>query len=175
MYEVDKKDRVAELTNVPQSSIGAPIPVVLSDEHTTTLAYYVQETPGDWDGTTVRVVGPAGASDAIAIVRFEHCYVSMFGPPNDEAFAGHPLAGRGLQPYAVFEVLESSWVRKLEQMNSVHAYHRPSDFSALRHYIFAFHDSTFECVAKSLSVSLMRGSMEDALPEMRKKLGWHAV
>jgi len=33
MYEVDLKDRVVELEGVPQSSVGAPIPVVLAGEH----------------------------------------------------------------------------------------------------------------------------------------------
>ena len=55
--------------------------------------------------------------------RFEHCYAHMFGPPNDEALRGHPLAGRGLRPYAAFEIRQSSWLRRLERMNSVHPRH----------------------------------------------------
>lgn len=31
MYQVDDKDRVGELHDVPQSSVGAPHPFVLSD------------------------------------------------------------------------------------------------------------------------------------------------
>ena len=52
----------------------------------------------------------------------------MFGPPNDEAFDGHPLARRGLRPYGAFEVTHSSWIRQLEQMNSVHPHHSPPLF-----------------------------------------------
>jgi hypothetical protein len=40
--------------------------------------------------------------DAVALVRFKHCQVHMFGPPNDETFEDHPLAARGLEPYSVF-------------------------------------------------------------------------
>ncbi len=72
----------------------------------------------------------------------------MFGPPNDEAFAGHPLASRGLQPYGAFEVLASSWIRQLERMNAVHRHHDPEDFAVYRHIVLAFHDSTFECIAE---------------------------
>ena len=35
----------------------------------------------------------------------------------DEAFSGHPLAERGLQPYSTFEVLDSSWIRGLMKRN----------------------------------------------------------
>ena len=84
----------------------------------------------------------------------------MFGPPNDEAFDGHPLASRGLTPYAEFEVIDSSWLRQLEKMNSVHPYHNRERFMAnLHHFVFAFHDSTFECIAASFSVSIHRGSL----------------
>jgi hypothetical protein len=41
-----------------------------------------------------------------------------FGPSNDEAFSGHPLAARGLTPYGAFKIENSSWVRHLERMNS---------------------------------------------------------
>ena len=58
MYQVAECDRIVELTDVPQSSVGAPIPFVMSDEHSLVLAYYLQESDPAWDGTTVRVVSP---------------------------------------------------------------------------------------------------------------------
>src|SRR5947209_6009447 len=102
MYDVDQKDRVVELTDLPQSSVGAPIPIVLSDEFTTVVAYYVKETQLAWDGSDVSLVGPRSEDETVALVRFGHRYAMMFGPPNDEAFEGHPLAGRGLEPYGSF-------------------------------------------------------------------------
>jgi len=47
MYSVDERDRVIELDGVPQSSVGAPLPIVLSDEHKILLAYIVQDAPSD--------------------------------------------------------------------------------------------------------------------------------
>jgi hypothetical protein len=90
----------------------------------------------------------------------------MFGPPNDEAFTGHPLASRGLEPYAVFEVEQSSWIRQLERMNAVHPNHKPELFASYRHFVFAFHDSTFEAVADGFEVQLMSGSMRSAVSKM---------
>lgn len=95
----------------------------------------------------------------------------MFGGPNDEAFDGHPLAARGLTPYGVFEVKDSSWIRKLERMNSVHPMHNRELFlKRLRHFIFAFHDSTFECVAERFEFDLIEGSMMDVLQHMGRIL-----
>jgi len=172
MYSVDERDQVGTLEGVPQSSVGAPMPVVLSDEHRVVLAYYVEERAPDWDGFAPRLVTPDDGNEPIAIVRFSHCEAHMLGPPNDEAFAGHPLAKRGLEPYSAFEVTESSWVRHLERMNSVHPYHRPDAFWQLRHLIFAFHDSTFECVCRSFDVRSARGSLKSVLPTMAALLEW---
>jgi len=33
----------------------------------------------------------------------------------------------------------------------VHDRHSPARYSALRHFIFTFHDSTFECVAEGVT------------------------
>jgi hypothetical protein len=148
---------------MPQSSVGAPCPAVMSGEHFVHLAYYLQETPAGWDGTFVRVVGEFSEDEPCALVRFLRPAAHMFGPPNDEAFAGHPLASRGLKPYAVFEVNHSSWIRTLERMNSVHPRHRPERYAAYKHFVFAFHDRVFECVAEDFQVSVQRGSVAGML------------
>lgn len=62
----------------------------------------------------------------------------MFGPPNDEALAGHPLTERGLRSYSVFRMENSSLIRSLERMNSVHRSHKAAAYDALSHHIFAF-------------------------------------
>jgi hypothetical protein len=97
------------------------------------------------------------------LVRFTRPIAHMFGPPNDEAFAGHPLAQRGLEPYSVFEVHQSSWIRALERMNSVHPRHRPEAYARYKHFVFAFHDSVFECIAEGFELSAYRGSVSAVL------------
>lgn len=166
MYEVDEKDAVWSLETIPQSSVGAPIPLVLSDEGTTVVAYYAQETPKGWDGRTIRMISPTEEDEPVILVRFHICYAAMFGPPNDEAFEGHPLASRGLKPYGSFVVENSSWLRKLERMNAVHSRHQPERYWQLKHYILSFHDSTFECIADGYSVEERRGSVQGSLPRM---------
>ena len=167
MYRVDERDTVSPLPDTPQSSVGAPLPAILADEHRLLLAYRVEEPDPDWDGTYATVVDPGHRDMSIAIVDFVRPVLHMFGLPNDEAFAGHPLADRGLRPYAAVEVIGSSWIRAAERMNAVHPSHDRARFLAgLRHFIFTFHDSTFECIAEGLSISLIRGSMRDAVERM---------
>ena len=165
-YTPDERDRVVPLDDVPQSDVGAPLPVVVANDYQLLLVYLLQETPEDWDGTWTRIVCPESGGLPVAAVRFQQPYAHLFGPPNDEAFEGHPLAERGLCPYGAFAVENSSWVRALERMNSVHEHHRPERFWQLTHYVFAFHDSTFECVADGLSVTLHRGSIRDVVAAM---------
>lgn len=148
---------------MPQSSVGAPCPMILAGEHHLHLAYYLENRSPDWDGTTVRVVGEGTSGERVALVEFTDAYAHMFGPPNDEAFSGHPLASRGVGPYRVHEVYHSSWIRTLERMNAVHPYHRPEHFSCYRHFIFAFHDRTFECIAEAFIITVHTGSVVEVL------------
>lgn len=168
MYVVDDADEVVELS-APQSNVGAPLPLVLADEGTLLLAYLLQEHDPDWDGTYVTIVGMHHAG-RVAIVEFDRHRAFVFGPPNDEAFEGHPLASRGLEPYGAFEIRRSSWIRALERMNRVHEHHDPATFESLRHFVFAFHDSTFECVARGFDIRLAAGSLSDALRTMETRL-----
>jgi hypothetical protein len=110
-------------------------------------------------------VDQEGSEEPIALVRLE-CAAHMFGPPNDEAFSGHPLASRGLQPYRAFRIEDSSWIRKLEGMNRVHEHHKLERFHALQHLVFAFHDSTFECICKQFDVRTEHGAILDVIPAM---------
>ena len=133
--------------------------MVVAGEHSLRLAYYLEERPAEWDGTSIRLLSDRDADEPCALVTFKGAYAHMFGPPNDEAFSGHPLAERGLHPYAVFEIEQSSWLHGLERMNAVHPYHRPEHFAKYKHYVFAFHDTTFECIAESFAISVHRGSV----------------
>jgi hypothetical protein len=159
MYHVDERDSVVELRDVPRANIGAPCPAVMAAEHRLDLVYLVSEPDPKWDGTYINVVSPTTEGRLVARIRFDRPYAHLFGPPNDEAFSGHPLASRGLGPHRAWEVHDSSWLRALEEMNSVHPYHRTAAFAELRHFVFAFHDTTFECIATSYHCHLERGSV----------------
>ena len=130
MYEIDELDTVVELTDVPDQCPGAPSPIVIADGYECLLSYLLHESGS-------------------ALIRFHHAWLHALGGPNDEAISGHPLYARGLDSYGAYEVQHSSLIRGMERMNSVHPSHNPKRFENLRHFIFTFHDDTFECVAES--------------------------
>ncbi len=163
MYHVDSHDRVVELSDFPQCSIGAPLPSVISTEHETVLLFLLDDVSEDWDGTSTRIVSLSSADEPLAMVTFHKCYAHMFGPPNEEAYMGHPLAGRGFRPFGAFRIENSSWLRRVESMNSAHRNHSPARFAALTHFIATFHDSTFECIASSYTVEVMQAPPKQAL------------
>ena len=162
MYSVDEKDKIIELKTLPQSSVGAPTPLVLSNEHRTIVAYYLQDENYNSEFK----------NEPIAIVTFKHCLSVMFGPPNDEAFRGHPLASRGLSPYSFFLVENSSWLRTLEKMNSVHPYHSQKLFEDYKHFVLSFHDSVLECISEQYDYEVVEGPILNVVGIMKERLSY---
>lgn len=107
MYEIDEWDHVVELSDVPRPEPGAACPIVLAEEGRLVLSYQTPNTPSH-----------SLAATCLAMVRFTRPYMHFFGPPNDEALAGHPLSCRGLRPYGVYRVDHSSLIRRLELESS---------------------------------------------------------
>lgn len=64
MYEVDSKDEIVELEDVPQWETGAPSPVILSDEYMTLLGYN-EANFTDWETAKVEDL-----KAATVIIRF---------------------------------------------------------------------------------------------------------
>jgi hypothetical protein len=134
MYVVDDRDQVIPCNDAPSPGVPTNV-IVVAGSRDVMLSYES---------------GPGGVRRAL--VAFEHARTHYLGSPNDETLHGHPLRKRGLGFYGAFEVVNSSWIRALEQMNSVHPRHDPSRFEELRHFIFTFQDVTFECIAKQVKV-----------------------
>jgi hypothetical protein len=150
IYSIDDHDVVIELTGVPEIEPGAPCPELVADEHSITLTYWIPDRPP---------YPPATAPQAI--VRFKGCRFHLAGSPNDETLEGHALYVRGLRHYGAYRVENSSLIRHLARVNTVHPHHDQQHFTRLNHYIFTFHDSTFECVAESLTATIeQRGADE---------------
>jgi hypothetical protein len=124
---------------------GAPLPTLLQTDNETCVFFY---------GVDANIVG---------VVRFQGCLATSFGSPGDETFEGHPLHGSGFEGYRAMRVVNSPWIDQLRLIDSVHPRHIPTSFDGLTHFVFPFHDSTFECVAKGYSASTEPGSIIDAV------------
>lgn len=152
MYKIGRRDRVIELEDAPPYDIGSPYAQIFASDSQVVLFAFLSD--------------PASPTEeATGIMFFERPRAHYFGMPNDEALGGHPLFKRGLGFYGLFEVLDSSWVRHLERVNSVHDRHDPKWFENDRHFIFTLKESTFECVAEGYHWVTKTGTPTQVLKE----------
>lgn len=149
--------------------VGAPIPTILSNEHRIYLIFYVSNIDPNWDGSTAHM--RTENDEGIVTVKFERFAQFKFGNPNDESINGHPLYKLGLQPYSIQKVIDSEWIKELVKMNSVHPHHKDEQFSKYKHFIFYFHDTCFEIVAKGYSIEQSpESTMRDEIQRIGKLL-----
>lgn len=151
--------------------IGAPLPYLLQNDYRTFVTFLLREHDPNWDGTYVNVVDPASASPhSVAVVELKRCYATKMGAPNDEVFHGHPLHGKGMEAYKAQEVINSRWLTEIEAINSVHSCYDPNHWKDLHHYVFWFHDSSFECITESLEVETFNKTIPEILTELCSRL-----
>lgn len=151
--------------------VGAPLPHVVTSGSRTAVVFHRGIVDPDWDGTYVTVVDPSSdASRQLAVIVFDGVMATLMGPPNDEAISGHPLWNSGLQPYAAHVVVGSEWIDEYERRNRVHPHHSPEHWQRLTHYLIAFHDETFECIAESHRVASVdagfRATLHDTIDDV---------
>lgn len=146
----NEADQVIEvkLGFTPESAISAA--TLVQTEYSTFLTFNAMRRK------------PDGYNEPIgtALMEFINCLQSKFGLPNDEALPGHPLRSKGIYAYAMYEVLNSSWVEQLAEQNRV-KFPTTTNFDSFRHFILTFHDSTFECVAADFSREVFDGTYEE--------------
>src|SRR5262245_10262930 len=90
VYDVHSPDMVIELHDFPPCDPGAPMPALAATDGYLRLGYIT--------------LGEGNTDELIVVVTFDRPYAHFFGPPNDEAFAGHPLYERGLRPYGAYRI-----------------------------------------------------------------------
>ena len=115
-------------------------------------------------------MGPYGeyhADAGTAVVEFKRCLVSRFGYPNDEARWGIPQYKD--VSYGIYEVKNSSWVEEVVRLNRFRFPNTSDDWiRRTRHFLFAFHDDTFECLAGDLSLEVSEEPYEVIFQRIRQ-------
>lgn len=154
-----------------QWDVGAPLPQLLVNDLRCFLIFRIKRHDPEWDGSYVTVVDPSsGEAEPLALVEFSRCSSAKLGGPNEEVLHGHPLAGKGLDPYSAQVVRHSRWLAELKGTNSVHPQFRADRWENHKHFVFWFHDKTFECVAEKFEIEVHQCSMPALLAEAAKRL-----
>lgn len=111
--------------------------------------------------------GPYMEDAGTALVEFKRCAITKFGYPNDEAWSGIPRT-RGLS-YGIFEIHNSAWIRELTTLNR-HSFPGTPDDDRSRHFLFLFHDSSFECIADDMTLELFACPYKDVLARITERV-----
>jgi len=167
-----KGDEFAVPAEFPvQWDAGAPLPFLVKDEHKTFLMFCVHVVDQDWDGTYITVQEPTNVNaDPMALVEFQRCASAKLGSPNDEVLHGHPLHGKGLDGYTAQIVRNSKWLAELESINKVHSGYNSDRWRGLKHFVFWFHDSTFECIAEGYKVEVLHETLAQILARVYDRM-----
>lgn len=158
--------KLNEIETLLYIQAGAPAPVILANEYKLNLLYYYHkdtESDGSYDSLKQRNIS---VDKGIAIMGFKNFLIYKFGYPNAEVLQSHPYYSLGLEPYKLFEVIESDWINKIEMMNKVHPFHNPIRYKMYKHFILTFEDSTFECIAHSTELVFIKSTMTTALHDL---------
>jgi hypothetical protein len=160
MYPIGPDDRVVEVDDIPSPEPGAPLPQLAVDDRQVRLLYYVAES---W-----RTSQGLEGDRYVAICSFRLYSGVYLGVPNDEALPNHPLYERGLGYYGAFRVEHSAWAAALSEVG--HRKDAPRMAAPQRtHWIITMHDSTFECVADTVTVEVRSGSIPDVIAGLRSQ------
>jgi hypothetical protein len=155
-------EKVVELNLgvTPEAAVSGA--VVVQTEHSTILTFNaMRKTDKPFPG------GGFYREDAgTAIVHFTRCTASKFGYPNDEAWGSIPRT-KGLA-YGIFEVEHSIWKLELARLNRF-AFPDTKEWGG-RHFLFLFHDSSFECLAHDLSLEVTKEPYAETFKRISSRL-----
>ena len=132
--------------------------VLVSSEYSTFLTFNAVK-PSE-DGSRVESAGHA-------VVEFSRCRLTKFGYPNDEARWG--IARYQEISYGIYEVTNSEWIPEIVRLNRYSFPDTPDD-TTTRHFLFAFHDSTFECLATDMRLELTTEPYEQIFARISARL-----
>ena len=139
--------------------VGAPLPTVLSNDYNLFLLFHK---------------GKQEDNEMMFVTFINKIALKFSNIPSHSDIVGHPYSKYGLNEIdsSLFEVKNSDWIKELKRINSfTNDSHTTIDLSNFKHYIFLFHDSTFECIAKSFEIKELKGKYkEDILSKAIKEL-----
>jgi hypothetical protein len=136
----------------PEAAVSGA--VCLQTENATFLTFNAVRPTGRMSSSGGPMMEHAGR----AVVRFKRCILSRFGYPNDEARWG--IAKYKGASYGIYEVRNSTWIQEVVRMNRCRFPSTRDDYVA-KHFLFTFHDDTFECLADDMALEVVNEPFEE--------------
>jgi hypothetical protein len=113
-----------------------------------------------------------GAQEPVgtAVVELVGCVAKTFSYSTDMGEDGRPYSFFDLKSGGIYEIVDSEWLLKVEEevfgrvQGTSAATKR--DFKLMRHYVFTFHDTTFQCIAEGLKPKVSNEPFGDILADL---------
>jgi len=123
------------------------VPSIIASEGKVLLVFATNEVLPNYDPFVLKIVGDTNSQDYMAIVEFPGLIDFKFGWINDDPIS-LPYFVDDPWRYRAYEVENSRWLKNPPQTYSAEEAKEqaPKDY---RHFLLVFHDSRFECIAKS--------------------------
>lgn len=138
-----------ELTKLGVMDWGAPAPLLLTDEYSAALCWYL-ETAEAWDGRTIHRRNPVSDLGAMAFVKLDRL-ISMRTQPTEQP--NHTFAPIAPLSHCVCEIRNSAWAAE-------------APFGPAIHLVFCFHDRVFEFLCGAYESSIVHSASLDMLDRM---------
>lgn len=145
--------------------VGAPMPHVFANENQVFLIFLVADS---------LMTPTEPVSLTYAVVEFLRPVAHRLGSPAEDEQFGHYLYGRGQEIYRAQIVENSLWLREMIDMwKKAKSEDGDSDqkhwHQHIKHYIFWFHDSTFECLAHGYEVRTYHDTIDAVVEKIIKR------
>jgi hypothetical protein len=101
-----------------------------------------------------------------AVIELIGCSLTKFGYPNDEAWCNIPRTKNLV--YGIYEVHDSEWIQELVTLNRF-SFPETTRWGG-RHFLFLFHDSSFECIARDLKLELRSEPYSNTLAKVTAQI-----
>ena len=107
-----------------------------------------------------------------AVVELLGCKAATHSYSTNLGHDGRPYSYFGLKPGAVFEITGSPWLHRTEEDIAFHAPktttrgRTTTKAKPLRHFVFTFHDTTYQCIAEGLQATLCFGNYGDIAAQL---------
>jgi hypothetical protein len=100
-----------------------------------------------------------------AVVQLVGCAARIFSYSTDMGDDGRPYSFFDLKAGGIYEIVDSTWLLKVEEETFGRAAGK-KQFKLLRHYVFTFRDTTFQCIAEGLKPKVSTEPLGDILADL---------
>lgn len=84
----------------------------------------------------------------------------------NETLDGHPLFRSGLEYYSAHVAENSPWIEEQKSIDSVRRRYREEHWARYVHYLLAFHDEIYECIATGFKTEETNESLTAAVSRL---------